>query len=783
MVNSKAAEARSRMLYAAAQEAMQRDDGARAYALLEELLPLLEPAGELRSQHVVLGQMGKLLAEAGSYTLAIERWCQAVPLAEAQGDLNGASLLLDKVARLYADQGAWRRALSFWEQALALDTRLDHAPNRAATLTNLALAAGHVGDKLRADRCWSEALDLFEASGLTSQALAIARAMQSVALTTHDHSDPLGLRARVLAMAEAAGSVGGQIAALDGMAHEALQHKKHAGALRHWERALILARNLDDARTAAQLADNIAQCQAELRGELRIPQEVPPDSYSPNVSEYAVPANAGPFFLVGELWADLHARGLSLRALETDAIRVGPAGVARVSANARLTTSAPFDPESAASDLKAALASHSRQRTLAILAGYARRGYELLDRRQPDFTDQLLDRLGVPRPRLGSRQAVDNKALLVQLGAELHVDRGKLTLAVSDTPGPSAIWQSEPQRAFVFVLALLVAGVDCRALWAREAVAPWPTLKLLLPRDGTAPDAEAETARLIALVPPGLGLAAALAASLRYMRYAEPLDFNVVVYWARKVLTEGADQEALDLGDSLLDVTLYCANLLDQTHDSALASYLQKASILLEYTVRGQPSDEGRLLLVTRALYALPEAYPLPLEPWPQDHGPWLWQWNSHLLALREIAEKSLAAQERGQMGMLRSAALRGVRAARHVLRISYAGAHSRDPEVATSSLLLMKVTIKNYALLLSAFLRSVEIEQANTGDSAWLPWLVAADGETHMVRELAWVGGLYEAAATEGFSLDVARPFMRAGVDFYAEERSFFVLPHLPTN
>ena len=73
--------------------------------------------------------------------------------------------------------------------------------------------------------------------------------------------------------------------------------------------------------------------------------------------------------------------------------------------------------------------------------------------------------------------------------------------------------------------------------------------------------------------------------------------------------------------------------------------------------------------------------------------------------------------------------------------------------------------------------------EQANTGDSAWLPWLAAADGETHLVRELAWVGGLFEAAATEGFSLDAARPFMRAGAEFYTEERSFFVLPQLPTN
>ena len=49
-----AAGERSRFLYASAQAAKRRGDNASACALLEELLPLLEPAGELQSKHVVL---------------------------------------------------------------------------------------------------------------------------------------------------------------------------------------------------------------------------------------------------------------------------------------------------------------------------------------------------------------------------------------------------------------------------------------------------------------------------------------------------------------------------------------------------------------------------------------------------------------------------------------------------------------------------------------------------------------------------------------------------------
>ena len=91
---------------------------------------------------------------------------------------------------------------------------------------------------------------------------------------------------------------------------------------------------------------------------------------------------------------------------------------------------------------------------------------------------------------------------------------------------------------------------------------------------------------------------------------------------------------------------------------------------------------------------------------------------------------------------------------------------------------MLLRATIKNYAWLLQAFSQSVELEYASTGHSAWLPWLSGPAGPAHLMRELHWIVSLFKAAAEEGFSLDVARTFMRDGIEFYAEENTLFTLP-----
>lgn len=773
-----AARRRNQELYAAAQDAKSRGENAQAYALFEELLPLLEPTGELQSKHVVLAAMAELLVQARDYTAALELWSQAVPLAEGHGDVHGASLILDKMAHLHASQHAWRRAHERWEQALALDTRLGYPHNRAATLGNLGLAAAQLNDKLKADRCWNEALTWFESANDAAAAVRIVKAMQEVAIKTGDWSDPLELRARAFRLAEAAHDARGQVLALDGLAFAAVQLDKYAQALAYLERAWPLTEALGDPGLSSILQEKIAQCRADLRGEKRTPHFASPPRCYASVSEFDVPLEAAGYFLVGELWAGLHAKSMPLSGLEVGSVTIGPAGIARLSANVRLVSGAPFDPQSAAADLSVALERYTPESATALLAGYARYGYEVLDRDQPGFTDALLDRFGVPEPRPRPMRVVNIEALSAALGVQLHAEQGDISLVLRETTGPSLVWQTSPELAFSFALALLVAGVDCRALWDRDAAATYPSFELLLPRTEVASELEPDSPRPPPVVSPGLGLAAALAYALRTMAGEEPFDTNRVLPWARKVLTEGHDARAMELGDLLIDVALHCAALSGPATSTAAASYLQRAVIFLEYTGRGERSDETRLAAVLRALG--PQLYPSPLGRWSTQGGHWLGLWNSLLLTLRALATKAVAAQERGQVAVLRSAALRGVCTARHVLRLTYAATMSRDPEEAAHGLPLLRLTIKNYCWLLQSFLRSVQLEHEITGHSAWLPWLESKTGPTHFARELNWILALFDAAAQEGFSLDVARTFLRAGAEFYSEENSFFVLPGL---
>src|SRR5262249_37436906 len=143
---------------------------------------------------------------------------------------------------------------------------------------------------------------------------------------------------------------------------------------------------------------------------------------------------------------------------------------------------------------------------------------------------------------------------------------------------------------------------------------------------------------------------------------------------------------------------------------------------------------------------------------------------NSWLITLRELATKSAAEQERGtRAGLLRSATVRGLPAARHTLLRCFELASSRDPEAAAHGLIFLRVTVKNYTHLLFTLASSAEHEQKLSGRSAWLPYFRQGSTPAYLGQELAWLTRFFQAAAGEGFSLDAARPFMHEGRAFLA--------------
>jgi hypothetical protein len=448
-----------------------------------------------------------------------------------------------------------------------------------------------------------------------------------------------------------------------------------------------------------------------------------------------------------------------------------------------LEPGAQLGPEREGDDLLECLERFELEERHAVLAGYARAGYELLDGPRPGHTDALLDHLGAPEPR--PRPMVppfDVPGVMGALGVELCLGDAGVCVGIVDAEPRREVWRQTPASAFSLVVALLVAGVDCRPLFERDracAELENGAYGLLWPNPPPAADIEAEARRGLALSR-GFELAAALGRMLRLEHIPEPFDFNHVIFWVRRVLHGSPSNEVGTFGDLMLDVTRRCARLAAQRTSAThvAAGYLQRGVIILEYMTRGQRADENRLVALTQSLHALP-GYPSPLTP--RGALPDLGLMNSLLITLRELSTKSLAEQESGRGPMLRSAAVRGLALSRHALRVAFQTAMRPEPEAATHGLAFLKLTLKNYATLLFNLASSAKLDHAPGVTRGWSTFFGVSQ-PSYLDRELTWITEFLSAAAAEGFSLDAARRYVRAGSDFLLEDNTFTRLPERPS-
>lgn len=272
------------------------------------------------------------------------------------------------------------------------------------------------------------------------------------------------------------------------------------------------------------------------------------------------------------------------------------------------------------------------------------------------------------------------------------------------------------------------------------------------------------------LAPPGLELPFGLVTVLRDSPATEPYQLNDILFWVRKVLLEFPDEQAQRFGDILIQVSLYCAALLDRGGPSSRPSahgFAQQAIIFLEYTARGTESDEARLSSLTHALYGL-SWYPKPFERWRVTQYA-LGTWNSWLQTYRSLSARSFAEASRMQTGALRSAALRGIYTARRALPMGYLMAASPDPELAIFGLTMLRGFVKSHAILLSALSEFAADEQRAIGASGWLPFFEDGSRTAQLASELAWSAGFLSVAAQKDFFIDAAREQLRAGASFIA--------------
>lgn len=507
-----------------------------------------------------------------------------------------------------------------------------------------------------------------------------------------------------------------------------------------------------------------------------------------SLSEYDLTPESTPLFVVGELWAMLHTLGFELTGLGRNGVVVTSNGTPCLSPLASLGRGEFHSPELAARDLSQALSQFHPDDAQALLAGYVRRCCESPDPLQgPAFTTKILDGLGgaFRLPQMET-DVLDVDGLLHALDLELHMDGPLVALAITG-PGRSEVWTDSPREAFLLVLGLLVAGIDCRPLQARDyKQVPHPWQELLWPEPKPDFDPEAEARRTAALAP-GLEIAVGLCGVLRRTAGEEPYAFNDVFQWVCLALEKGSNDQSARLGDVLFEVHLLCARLAAaRSSVGEVEKYAQRAAIILQYACHGERGDELRLMALNRCLRRLPH-YPMsfifetPAAPNPtlsfdspaaQSSTLSLGLWNSILLVYRVLVEKSVERQKHGRRNALQSTALRGVYMARHVLPLTLAATFSPNPDVAMMGFQLLRVTVKNYSTLLLSLWASAE-HQFETGHAgAWLPFFREAPDPSCLTLEMEWISNFFQVVCQDSFSRDIARDWVKQGRDFLPDLR-----------
>jgi len=247
-----------------------------------EALGINRKAGASESEAVNLSNLGALAVAAGRYTAALELHAEAAalaarhpgePWAAEQGRVAriNQGVVLEKV-------GAHREALDLYKQVLAAGGELEPG-RRAALLVNTGVIYRNLGDPVKAEESFREAIALYrragDVAGLSNAHLNLALALHlnleqtaeaegayrealrlagesgdrteeiqdlfylgRLLLDQHRWGDAEAVFRRCLAAAEASGSPEGRWSAREGLGRIARARGDLAGALAHFEAAL-----------------------------------------------------------------------------------------------------------------------------------------------------------------------------------------------------------------------------------------------------------------------------------------------------------------------------------------------------------------------------------------------------------------------------------------------------------------------------------------------------------------------------------------------------------------
>jgi tetratricopeptide (TPR) repeat protein len=137
----------------------------RALELWQQALALCDQLGAFQDKGLILHVMGGVLARQGDTGRAIELWAQAESALKQAGDLRGPAVARNSMAMLISQEGDRSRALGLFQRSLKLRELIDDVQGKAAVLHNMAVLTAQQGDISQALRLWQESLEIKERTG------------------------------------------------------------------------------------------------------------------------------------------------------------------------------------------------------------------------------------------------------------------------------------------------------------------------------------------------------------------------------------------------------------------------------------------------------------------------------------------------------------------------------------------------------------------------------------------------------------------------------------------
>ncbi|CAG0974305.1 Transcriptional activator NprA [Methanosarcinales archaeon] len=139
-------------------------DEIRGSINLKEKL-LSELSGDDEISGYLLGSLGILYDQIGSYRKAIEYYEKALAIAHEIGDRRGEGADLGNLGNAYSDLGQVEKAIEYYEKALAIAHEIGDRRGEGTHLGNLGLAYSHLGHVEKAMDYYEKALTISQEIG------------------------------------------------------------------------------------------------------------------------------------------------------------------------------------------------------------------------------------------------------------------------------------------------------------------------------------------------------------------------------------------------------------------------------------------------------------------------------------------------------------------------------------------------------------------------------------------------------------------------------------------